>query len=412
MSNVFLHLPNSLPSTSTKPDSPRSLTVLFFIPGNPGLIEYYFPFLKLLVRDSKNWVENSQGEREDRHIVIAGASLGGFESSVSESTAPASPTSTSVTDDFTETTPDGGKIEDLLSLYPLSFPRKHTGTNTLRDQIDVTYARITTLIERLLQKNQNTRSTPFETVQVILAGHSVGAYIALEVVRRHHEVVHSENSPSRSSSAAWSVPATLLLTPTIMNIAHSPSGRIATPLLSYVPFLPGLLQLGSSSLTRYLPTSWVQGLVRRVTGMKRQDMIDVTVNFLQRPGCVRQSLHLAGWEMKEIGEENWSDAIWGACEPEPEEQTMGAIAPGREADTVKVGVGVEWKAPTHYFLFAKEDHWVANETRETMIRTMGGRARVVVDEGEMGLVHAWCLEQGELVAEVVGGWMREILRMQ
>lgn len=158
--------------------------------------------------------------------------------------------------------------------------------------------------------------------------------------------------------------------------------------------------------------------------MKSEEMVDVTVQFLGRTGAVRQALELAGWEMTEIGEGEWSSAVWGGVS----EAVKDGVTKTGDAEGRSTGDGesagptrknndknededetVQWTPPTHHFLFAKQDHWVADETRETIIKSMNGRAKILVDEGELGLVHAWCLEQSEMVAGIVSGWIEEML---
>jgi hypothetical protein len=68
------------------------------------------------------------------------------------------------------------------------------------------------------------------------------------------------------------------------------------------------------------------------------------------------------------------------------------------------------------FYFAKTDHWVADQTREELLRLRGrlagreedSRPKMVIDE-EDGLVHGWCIGQSKQVAGKVGKWIGEIL---
>lgn len=405
MPDVFVHLPENptSPSTNTQPQSPETLTLLFFIPGNPGLIEYYTPFLTLLIKKSEEW------SQKGKNLGVVGFSLGGFEAPIpspsiyERSGIPIAPGSG-------WTVRNEAEEESLGLLYPSDTTRrKARGTYTLKEQIALTHGRILGFIERLQR-----REGPVE-VEVILAGHSVGAYIALEVVKLHHERYRQHPDFAHE----FTIVSTILLTPTIINIAHSPSGRIATPLLSYLPFLPTLLQLGASGLTGTLPKSWMRGLVRRITGMKDDAVVNVTASFLERSGAVRQALDMAGWEMREIGVGSWEEAVWGVVEGAEKE---GSMADGKEGEEAVGGetntddgdgnangtVEVSWRPPFHHFLFAKEDHWVADETRETIVSSMNGRAKILVDDGELGLVHAWCLEQSEMVARIVSGWIEEV----
>ena len=75
--------------------------------------------------------------------------------------------------------------------------------------------------------------------------------------------------------------------------------------------------------------------------------------------------------------------------------------------------------PILRFLFARKDHWVADETRDELIRARGrgagGGARgeewkpVMEIDAEEGWVHGFCIRQSVPVAERVAGWVREII---
>lgn len=106
---------------------------------------------------------------------------------------------------------------------------------------------------------------------------------------------------------------------------------------------------------------------------------------------------MAGGELKEIRADQWGDEVWGAVEAE---EDMGATT----------------TSPLLYLWFAKEDHWVASTTREEIVKKRGmegvqsGQKKpvILIDETH-GLIHAWCLEQNQIVAERVGDWLEEIL---
>ena len=357
MQDAILLPPGWLLNDNIQP--PETVTVIFFITGNPGLISYYNSFLRLL------------SEGAGKNAIVAGASLAGF-GSVSGLSAE----------------------RDLASelFYPPGFERKPI--YDLQDQIKLSYHRLDYLVESIRKSYSKTADLPF---RVTLLGHSVGAYIALEVVRLKHE---QSVGIVTQDAITYSIAATILLTPTVQNISHSLSGKIATPVLSTLPFFPSLLQLGASTLAYSLPMSWLENVVSTVTGMKVQDALQTTVSFLAKPGAVKQALHLARCEMLEIGEDKWTEEVWGAVE-----------AIDVEGTTVANQAAHKWKAPKHYFLFAKEDHWVADSTRDSIVKSVGTRGTVMVDEdGKMGLGHAWCLEQNELVAGIVNDWIAEVVR--
>lgn len=481
MPDVFLHLPAHLTQRQIPRCSPHTITILFFIPGNPGLIDYYRPFLTLLA--------NGRSSCHDRPVVIAGASLGGFEdkqkrerSSPSSSPRPSIRPADAYASDAkrdenssatschseSDLAVKYGNEEDVQLLYPISFSPKDI--YNLTDQIELTYARLNGLVTWL------DGLLPLEAreaaVEVLVVGHSVGAHIGLEVLRKHyHESMkttkmtttttddvapgernrsdrtpkendgdehHSacetfdpvvdtnpnvnidtarETTPSSSPTTRtpptrpWTIKGTILLTPTIQDISLSPSGRIATPILTSTPWTPGpVLQLAASTLTAALPPPWLRALVRRATGIQSTAMLDVTLDFLRRPGAVRQALHLARFEMLQIGRGEWRDAVWGATAT----ATAAAAGAGADAETKTAAADDDddddgWRAPTHHFLFARADHWVADETRDALVASFGGSATVVVDDGDLGLAHAWCLEQSAVVAGIVDEWITHLV---
>jgi pimeloyl-ACP methyl ester carboxylesterase len=404
------------------------LTLVFFITGNPGLIAYYHPFLSLLVERLKKRKE------AERPVVVAGFSLGGFDAKPSR-WATTGANSSSGNDDRYQST-DGDAIagdEEMIQeiLYPPLRSRQASDDYnddriyTLREQIELTYARLEALVARLrLQFRRDNYDLDDESelkpVKVVLTGHSVGTYIALELVRLWHEreMQHpafemergrekEENGPS------WMISSCILLTPTIVDLHMSPSGRIATPLLTSIPvlsaYLPDLAHgLLHSVLVRGLPSKWMASLVARVTGMHvGSHGFDATMAFLTSRSGVRQALTMAAAELKEIRADQWGAEVWGAAVDEEEGDTTRVIKAS----------GSTRRRPRLYLWFAKEDHWVADITREEILRSKvgtegenGGRTRptIVIDE-TAGLVHAWCLEQSDMVAERVGEWLEEIL---
>lgn len=380
--DVFLHVPESSANHVRDAASERPLSIVFFIPGNPGLISYYHTFLELVAQSRPN-------------LAIAGFSLGHFETD-----SPATQTES---------------VRSSL-LFPPSHPKKPPGQSyTLGDQIQLSYARLKWLI---YQFHAQTHSVlPRRKLNVILAGHSVGAYIAIELVRFHHKSTHSnfalphENGHDfLSCRVPFTTTATLLLTPTIENISRSQSGAVATPVLAWFPFFPALIQTGASALTSMLPTSWLRTIVRRVTGMNSDHDVDTTVSFLQTPGAVKQALFMARHEMLEINESVWTDEVWGVAGPAMEDKSSGRPTSSPEAVQPLDGTRTSWTAPKHFFLFAKQDHWIADATRNAIVEAHGGRGRIVVDsDGNMGLVHAWCLDKNNIVAEIVNKWLDEIL---
>jgi pimeloyl-ACP methyl ester carboxylesterase len=266
----------------------------------------------------------------------------------------------------------------------------------LLDQIELCYARIEVLVRKLRDERKNKgdgeegEAEGAQGIRTILIGHSVGAYIALEVIRlwseRCNRPTAASEGPEENDQLLWHPSAAILLMPTVIDLHKSPSGQLATPVLSTVPFLPQVVQLAATVIKCGLPGSWLSHLVSRVTGMQPGHGLESTVNFLLSEKGVKQALHLARDELATIRADRWGEEVWGAGDG--------------NADG---GNGLKI-----YSLFAKEDHWVADATRDEILKVRGGRGKFVVDEE--GLVHAWPLKQSEVVAQTVVDWLREIIR--
>jgi pimeloyl-ACP methyl ester carboxylesterase len=416
-SNLFLHVPNA---TSTQNSRERYLT--FFITGNPGLVGYYTPFFRRLVKSLPG------------SVALFASSLAAFEIRGQ----------------------DGGDGYDLREeeeqlLYPAAVRgirerRDRMEVVGLGEQVEVCVARLREVVRRLQQTNSlssshegsedgeepgyekhsigdhDESSVPTEErapakskdgrserrskapIKVILIGHSVGAWIALEMI---HQLSTSSTSKPEGTIIDFSVTSAILLTPTILDLALSPTGRMAGPVMGSMlgAFVPGLAQWGAWSLG-WMGKGRLRGLVAMVTGMGRRkggerakdidandgeedtetkNGLSVTTQFLASPNGVRQALGLAAEELKMIVEDRWGEEVWGGASEE------GA------------------KSPKLFFLFAGSDHWVANETREKIMQKtsqMGAGRRHVVQVDEE-LEHAWCLRQNGRVADRVGTWIEE-----
>ena len=184
-------------------------TTIFFISGNPGLIGYYHPFLSLLAQNLADAEANiprekSQEDKLSPNYQIYGCNLGGFKIGVSA-------------DHDSQREPQGGG-----KMY------------NLEEQICFVKQKLAELmrVNATAEENGVSRSS---RRKVILIGHSVGAYIAMELLRRHREdtaetprrsALHSPGSNAKS--ADFDIVGGVMLFPTIMHIAHSPSGQKLT----------------------------------------------------------------------------------------------------------------------------------------------------------------------------------------
>ncbi|KAJ5199103.1 Protein of unknown function DUF2305 [Penicillium cf. griseofulvum] len=317
-------------------------TTIFFISGNPGLIGYYHPFLSLLSK----YLEDPKEEHSlnSPSFQIYGCSLGGFE--IDEDQPSPSPS------------PNNGIDLDL------------------EDQICFVQGKLAALMGD--EANGNSTADSGTRQKVILIGHSVGAYIAMEILRRHREA---------KPESAFDIVGGAMLFPTVKDIAASPSGQKLTTLLSIIPRLAVVVSFFARLLTFLLPASLLQSVIRLVMGDPPVHALDTTCDFLKSQRGVRQALYMAADEMRTITSDKWSDDVWGA-------------ASAREPITKL------------FFYFGHNDHWVADQTRDEIVAVRGqkgGQAGPTMVVCEEGLPHAFCLKHSDVMARKVAGMIGQIV---
>ncbi|KAL9112229.1 MAG: hypothetical protein Q9187_007795 [Circinaria calcarea] len=226
---ISLYIPPLSPSSSPNPSHDYHV---FFVPGNPGCIAYYNDFLSFLAKNL-----SLQKERcEVRRVHVYGHSLANFTK------------------------------ERVNHNHELKAPRKLL---SLQEQIQYVEA----ILEQYVHSSQaeytdqgftNGKSPP--PLKIILVGHSVGAYVCMEVLRRRRakEKMQTERPDGSSGLGRMKLIGFIGLWPTITWIGQSPSGR-------------------------------------RIS--------------LQPPGKGGKSLLMGLDEMKEITADRWDEDIWGAVEP-------------------------------------------------------------------------------------------------
>lgn len=97
-------------------------------------------------------------------------------------------------------------------------------------------------------------------------------------------------------------------------------------------------------------------------------------------------------ELNEITEDKWRDDIWGAEKQRAKTDLM--------------------------FYFGQDDHWVANETRDTLLEVRGRTAEGDIDlwkplmkVDELGISHSFCIEHSEIIANRVADHLLNTLQL-
>lgn len=194
--------------------------LIYFIPGNPGLIDYYRDFLthlaSLLDPDDTNFV-----------YYIVGHSLGGFELDYGINGA--------------------AQLEGSANRLA---PRKRTDPNrpfSLRAQQLLVYESLRQTVEGLRPTTAVPEDIEQEPLQVVIIGHSVGAYLLMEnVVWRQGIQLHRQlgeppsglerilhfrrqerfDAVSEAVEERFNLIGGVCLFPTIVDLAGSPRGRM------------------------------------------------------------------------------------------------------------------------------------------------------------------------------------------
>lgn len=278
--NTFLHTPQtSKPSSSSSPPT----TTIFFITGNPGLIGYYHTFLSLL---SSNLTSLSEFRKDSgSSFQVYGRSLAGFDIGDAQSG------------------PSGG-------------------CHDLEEQICF----MQRCLREIVKIGNNNGDGVKERPRVVLIGHSLGAYIAMEILRRHRE--KRKDNDNVDVDVDFDIVGGIMLFPTVVDIAKSPAGvrmtvsvvqhgivvpgcwirwniRISTVhadgvltpynkqrLLSFIPHLALIASYLATALTLLVPDTLLWYLVKGFMNSPPDAVVDITVGFLKSRYGVRQAMYV------------------------------------------------------------------------------------------------------------------------
>ncbi|KAF8898924.1 hypothetical protein BD779DRAFT_1486254 [Infundibulicybe gibba] len=249
--------------------------ILLFIPGNPGLLDFYIPFLSAIHNKNQN----------DNVAIFAHAHSGH-------------------TPDFFAAQPQPShlvaQVEGALGAFDAA-------------------------------------SSTFKDARIILIGHSVGAWIVLQVLKQRPQVS-----------------GVFLLFPTISHISSTPNGQK----LSWVftPFWRRFLVL-SSYLTWVLPTT----LLSLLFYAWPPDQVHVLVDFLRSPRSIMSSLSMAHDEMSAIRD---LDLSW-----------------------------IDHKTQRLFIYLADHDDWVGNQ-KTTILEFLTETGLICgIVHGQPGIPHAFCISK-------------------
>ncbi|KAI4599447.1 hypothetical protein KJ359_001889 [Pestalotiopsis sp. 9143b] len=309
--------------------------LIFFISGNPGLIDYYSPFFESL----RTLIDSSSHLKSTR-FHIYGQDLAGFGEGDHE-----------------------------------PFDRQHP-PHDVEYQVKNSYDALSSLRVDVGPK----KGQPYD--DILLMGHSVGSYIALQIFHRHLR------DPS-ASAAHVHLRAGVLLFPTIEHIGRSRQGK-QMELLRRTPVVGPNAHAIAQGFLRLWPLGALRWFVSTVLRFPAH-AAEVTARFLKSRDGVWQALHMGMDEMQVIGEDRWDEELWEI------ERDVDAQQDSKQLP------------PKFFFFFGKNDHWVASHLRDAFIerrQKQTERTRLMIDEGN--LPHAFCIKHSEPVAEKVLKWIREI----
>ncbi|KAF2157964.1 hypothetical protein K461DRAFT_317978 [Myriangium duriaei CBS 260.36] len=301
--------------------------LIFLITGNPGLVGYYRSYLHTLHALCTDDTSPGDNHVQPSSTHIYSCSLAGFETT----------------------------------------PRPGTATHPTPYDLDQQIAYIDDALSHAHDEVQSLTSS--SNIRVVLIGHSVGAYMLMEILRWR-----------KQSASMMRIVGGICLTPTVVDLRGSPSGRKVFHIGSQ-PLFATVATAVANALLWPVPDAVLLRLVKAVTGMP-DEAAQTTFEFLRSPRGVHQALHLLRFELAQMTTDKWDDEIWGVVEP----------AGGRGRTKL-------------FFCFADDDHWVASETRDQLIaaRAWSGNAgeedRPEMEIDSMGLPHAFCLRHSEAVAE-------------
>ncbi|KAK5013236.1 hypothetical protein LTR16_003873, partial [Cryomyces antarcticus] len=225
-------------------------------------------------------------------------------------------------------------------------------------------------------------------VKVVLVGHSVGAYILLEILQRQQESRRQDKLQTQYVEIVGGI----CLFPTVTHIAQSRSGT-KFGFFFTIPHVAFLAASLVKALTFWIPPQLLTALVSLVTQFPHGAAATTTA-FIKSKWGIRQALHMAKDEIATITEDRWDEGLWGA--------TVASSSPKTKL----------------FFYFGENDHWVGDRTRDELIAarayqtTRGDEWRPKMEIDQNGIPHGFCIKHSVPIAEKVKEYIVEILRVE
>ncbi|CAK7216090.1 hypothetical protein SBRCBS47491_002714 [Sporothrix bragantina] len=354
--------------------------LVFFVPGNPGFIDYYEPFLATL-RTLLDEAEEQSRKSNDKDVRfhLLGRNLLGFEDG-----------------------DDGGGAYG---------PGPYDLDTQIRGVMDAVAAARIDLGKEDCDKPRHGEA--FD--QVVLMGHSVGSYIALDVFRRQmlsQRKIEAAKAEKMETPSEVSIKKPLggtdhlrlrrgiLLFATLAHLAKSERGQKLQRVLLTTPVVSGWADVLAQAVAWWLLPLWAMSLIVQYVMRFPPHAAAVTLRFLSSRGGVRQALYLGRDELLRIGPDEWEDELW---------ETIDGVDEGEGNEKEEDKEDSDEK-PKFVILFGENDHWVANDVRDEFIARRKAhkknRAAIVLDE--RGWPHDFCIRHGEEVAETVKLWIADL----
>ncbi|KAK3074633.1 hypothetical protein LTR53_002778 [Teratosphaeriaceae sp. CCFEE 6253] len=349
--------------------------LIYFVTGNPGLIDYYHVtlnslFASLCARDP------------DSELHVCGTSLPGFGAPV--------------------------PIEHATGPQPYG----------LAQQIEYVASRLTATAKKI------SKGTNGEPVQVVLVGHSIGSYILLEIINKWQCMPVTDRPPVDLVGG-------ICLFPTVVDIAKSDTGRLVAPLLQ-LPYSTSIAHLCIKLVFFFVPMFIMTLLVRMLTQFEPA-AARTTALFIKSTTGVRQALYLAKDEPRTVRSDMWLDSLWGirplqdlaALTDATNALRKDSAAPRKRSSMTK-GLGVPAPLTRLFFYWAANDHWVADDTRDALMLArgrvpnsklqqrltfLGESHKPVMEVDANGIPHAFPVKaaHSRIVADKVADWVGEIM---